>query len=304
MRLGAHESIAGGLHRAFDRAATVGCDTVQIFVRPNRSWAVPPLTEQDVSLFQAKAAETAIRPVIAHTSYLLNLASPEDDLWHRSIETLIIELRRSSRLGLPWLVLHPGAHVGSGEEAGLARMARALGEVHQETPEVDTKILLETTAGQGTILGYRFEHLAWLLRETPLRERLGVCLDTCHVFAAGYELRTYEGYANTMRTFDHIVGLDHLKVIHLNDSKAGLGSRKDRHEHIGQGCIGLEGFRHLLRDHRLADVPGLLETPKGDDLNADRENLAVLRDLADRPSPTRPLDRAKKDQPGGTGGRA
>jgi len=285
VRLGAHESIAGGLHKAFDRAASVGCEAVQIFVKPNRSWAVPPLTEQDVSLFRAKAEATDIRPVVAHTSYLLNLASPKDDLWRKSTDTLIIELERCHRLGVPWLVLHPGAHVGSGEEAGLARMALALGEVHRATRALRARILLETTAGQGTKLGYCFEHLAWLLDQTPEGERLGICLDTCHVFAAGYELRTPEGYAATVETFDRLIGLERLKVLHLNDSKGALGSRKDRHQHIGEGHIGLAGFRRVLNDPRLAEVPGLLETPKGDDLHEDQENLAVLRGLLD-PTPT------------------
>jgi deoxyribonuclease-4 len=279
MRLGAHESIAGGLHKAFTRAASVGCEAVQIFVKPNRSWAVPALGDEDVALFRARAKATGIRPAVAHTSYLLNLASPKDDLWHKSIKTLIIELERCDRLGVPWLVLHPGAHVGSGEEAGLTRMARALGEVHRATRSSQTRVLLETTAGQGTKLGYCFEHLAWLLEKTPDGERLGICLDTCHVFAAGYELRTPEGYAATMDSFDHVIGLGRLKALHLNDSKGDLGSRKDRHEHIGEGEIGLEGFRHVLNDPRLKDLPGLLETPKSDDLHEDKENLTVLREL-------------------------
>lgn len=279
MRLGAHESIAGGLHRAFERAQSVGCDALQVFVKPNRAWAVPPLTDADVTLFRAGAAGTGIHPVVGHTSYLLNLASPEDDLWHRSIDTLIIELQRCEVLGLPWLVLHPGAHVGAGEKAGLVRMAQALGEVHSATMGIRAGILLETMAGQGTRLGYRFEHLAWLLEHTSEGERLGVCLDTCHVFAAGYELRTEGGYARTMRTLDTMIGLDRLKAIHLNDSRGELGSRRDRHEHIGEGHIGLEGFRRLVDDSRLSHLPGLLETPKSRDLQEDRRNLAVLREL-------------------------
>lgn len=283
MRLGAHESIAGGFYKAFERAASIGCETLQIFVKPNRSWAVPTLTEEDVLLFRKNAAQTSIRPVVGHASYLLNLASPEDDLWRKSIETLIVELRRCGRLGLPWLVLHPGAHVGGGERAGLARTAEALDVVHRQTPTVDTSVLLETTAGQGSSLGHRFEQLAWLLGHTQACGRLGICLDTCHVFAAGYELRTVEGYSETMRAFDQIIGLEHLKVVHLNDSKRSLGSRKDRHEHIGNGHIGLPGFRHMVNDPRLAGVPGLLETPKGEDLRRDRENLALLRSLMESP---------------------
>ncbi|HEC34767.1 MAG TPA: deoxyribonuclease IV [Chloroflexi bacterium] len=281
MRLGAHESIAGGLHRAFDRAQSVGCESVQIFVKSNRSWAVRPLAEKDIARFKAKAVESGIHPVVAHTSYLLNLGTPDDVLWERSRDTLIVELERCEALEIPYLVLHPGSHVGTGEEAGLARVARALGEVHAATPGFSTQVLLETTAGQGTNLGYRFEHLAWLLENTVQGGRMGVCLDTCHVFAAGYELRTPEGYAATMEAFDRIIGLARLKAIHLNDSKYDLGARKDRHEHIGKGFIGLAGFRHVVNDPRLAGLPGLLETPKSEDLHEDRENLAVLRSLCD-----------------------
>jgi len=279
MRLGAHESISGGLHKAFDRAESAGCDAVQIFVKSNRSWAVKPLLEEDISQFKAKARETGIHPVVGHASYLLNLASPKEPLWIKSRDTLITELERCEALDVGWLVFHPGSHVGSGEEAGLARVAQALGEVHAATAGFRARILLETTAGQGTNLGYCFEHLAWLMEHAPEGERLGVCLDTCHVFAAGYELRTPEGYAETMEAFDQVIGLEQLEAIHLNDSKGDLGSRKDRHDHIGKGCIGLEGFRNLLNDPRLAGLPGLLETPKGDDLQEDRENLAVLRSL-------------------------
>ncbi len=279
LRLGAHESIAGGLHRAFDRAQSVGCDAVQIFVKSNRSWAVKPLTEGDIARFKAKAEETDIHPVVGHTSYLLNLGTPDGGLWAKSRDMLIVELERCEALNVPYLVLHPGSHVGTGEEAGLARVAQGLGEVHAATPGFRTQILLETTAGQGSSLGHRFEHLAWLIEHTPEGERLGVCLDTCHIFAAGYELRTPDGYAATMEAFERTIGLDRLKVIHLNDSKGGLGSRKDRHEHIGKGHIGLEGFRQVLNDPRLAGLPGLLETPKGKELHEDRENLALLRSL-------------------------
>ena len=279
LRLGAHESIAGGLHRAFDRAQSVGCDSVQIFVKSNRSWAVKPLADEAIARFKAKAQETGIHPVVAHTSYLLNLATHDQALWMKSRDTLIVELTRCETLHIPYLVLHPGAHVGAGEAAGLARVAQALGQVHASTPGFCTQILLEITAGQGTSLGYCFEHLAWLMEHTPEGERLGVCLDTCHAFAAGYELRTLEGYTATMEDFDRIIGLERLQALHLNDCKGDLGSHKDRHAHIGQGHIGLDGFRHLVNDPRLAGLPGLLETPKSDDLHEDRENLALLRSL-------------------------
>ncbi len=279
LRLGAHESIAGGLHQAFDRAQSVGCETVQIFVKPNRQWAVKPLTEEDVARFKEKAEETGIQPIVGHASYLLNLATPDEALWTKSRDMLVVELERCETLGVPYLVLHPGSHVGTGGDAGLARVAQALGEIHAATPGFHVQILLETTAGQGSGLGHRFEHLSWLMAHTPEGERLGVCLDTCHVFAAGYELRTPAGYAATMDEFDRIIGLGWLKSLHLNDSKGDLGCRKDRHEHIGQGYIGLDGFRHILNDPRLAGLPGLLETPKGKGLHEDRENLAVLRSL-------------------------
>jgi deoxyribonuclease-4 len=279
VRLGAHESIAGGLHKAFDRALSATCDAVQIFVKSNRSWAVKPLTEDEVARFKARAEETGIAPVVAHTSYLLNLGSPDELLWEKSRNMLITELERCEALGIPWLVLHPGAHVGSGEKAGIVRVAEGLGEVHAATPGFRTQILLETTAGQGSSLGHTFEQLARIIELTEQGERLGVCLDTCHVFAAGYELRTAEGYAATMEAFERTLGLERLKALHLNDSKGELGNRKDRHEHIGKGHIGLEGFRNLVNDPRLAGLPGLLETPKGDDLAEDRENLRVLRSL-------------------------
>jgi deoxyribonuclease-4 len=281
LKLGAHESISGGLHKAFDRAQSVGCDAVQIFVKSNRSWAVKPLTDEDIARFKARASETGIRPVVGHASYLLNLGTPDETLWKKSRDMLIVELARCEALDVPYLVLHPGSHVGTGEEAGMARVAQALGEVHAATLGFRTQILLETTAGQGDSLGRSFEHLAWMIKYTPQGERLGVCLDTCHVFAAGYELRTPEGYAATMGAFDRVIGLGRLKAIHLNDSKGDFGGRKDQHEHIGKGHIGLEGFRHVLNDPRLAELPGLLETPKGDDLHEDRENLAALRSLVE-----------------------
>ena len=279
MQLGAHESIAGGLYKAFERAQAATCDAVQIFVKSNRSWAVNPLTQDEIAQFKTKAEETGIAPVVAHTSYLLNLGTPDELLWEKSRNMLITELERCEALGVPWLVLHPGAHVGSGEAAGIAQVAQGLGEVHAATSGFSAQILLETTAGQGSSLGHTFEQLARIIALTPQGERLGVCLDTCHIFAAGYELRTADGYAATMAAFDRALGLERLKALHLNDSKGELGCRKDRHEHIGKGHIGLEGFRNVMNDPRLAGLPGLLETPKGDDLQEDRENLAVLRSL-------------------------
>lgn len=282
MRLGAHESIAGGLHKAFDRAQSATCDALQVFVKSNRSWAVKPLTEDEIARFKARAEESGIRPVVAHTSYLLNLGTPDELLWEKSRNMLIAELERCEALDIPWLVLHPGSHVGSGEEAGITRVAEGLSEVHAATPGFRVRVLLETTAGQGSSLGHTFAQLARIIEMTPQGERLGVCLDTCHVFAAGYELRTAEGYAATMEAFKRIIGLERLKALHLNDSKGELGNRKDRHEHIGKGHIGLDGFRNVVNDPRLTGLPGFLETPKGEDLEEDRENLRVLRGLVRR----------------------
>ncbi|RMF32014.1 MAG: deoxyribonuclease IV [Chloroflexi bacterium] len=279
MRLGAHMSIAGGVYRAFALGRKAGCDAIQIFLKSSRQWKGKPYTAKEIERFHEEAARGDIYPVVAHAAYLINLGTPQEELWLKSREALLDEVRRSEVLGVPYLVLHPGSHTGSGEEAGLARVAEALGWVHEQTPGYKTQILLETTAGQGTNLGYRFEHLAWLLENTPQGERLGVCYDTCHVFAAGYEIRTPEGYQETMDAFDAIIGLERLKVVHLNDSKGDLGSRKDRHAHIGQGKLGLEAFRLLLNDERLAGLPGLLETPKSADLHEDIENLRVLRSL-------------------------
>jgi len=277
MALGAHTSIAGGVDRAILRGQEIGCETIQIFTKNARQWRARPLSEEEIARFRRNREETGIEPVFAHDSYLINLGSPDEALWRRSLEALLEEMARCEALDLPYLVIHPGSHVGAGEEMGLRRIAQALNRIHARTPGYRVKILLETTAGQGTSLGYRFEHLARLLELVEDDERLGVCFDTCHVLAAGYELRTPRGYAETFRQLDAIVGLDRLRVIHLNDSEGDLGSRVDRHAHIGQGRLGLEPFRLLLHDARFRDLPMVLETPKGADM--DRVNLAVLKGL-------------------------
>lgn len=280
MKLGAHESISGGLYKAFERAKFVGCEVLQLFVRSNRCWNTKPLTDQEILLFKRKASETGIDLVVGHSSYLINLASPEEALWRKSIDTLTEELKRCELLGIPYLVLHPGSHRGKGEEEGLKRIATALTKVYEIAGNFRVKILLETTAGQGTTLGNCFEHLAWIMENTPYGDNLGVCLDTCHIFAAGYDIRFVQAYEETMDIFNRIVGFQKLFAIHLNDSRGELGSRIDRHEHIGKGKIGLEAFRLILNDPRLhVDLPGFLETPKGNELISDRENLMILRSL-------------------------
>lgn len=281
LRLGAHESIAGGLHRAFDHGEAAGCDALQIWVKSSRQWSTPPLTAETIAQFQEARIRTQIAPVVAHAAYLINVASPDEELYRKSVDALTVEVERCEALDIPYLVLHPGSHMGEGVRAGLDRVAGALGEIHAATPGYRTRILLETTSGQGNHLGADFESLAYVLAEAPSGDRLGICLDTCHVFAAGYELRTPEGYAETIAAFDHTLGIDRLKAIHLNDSKHPFGSHKDRHEHIGAGHLGLESFRHILNDNRFDGLPGLLETPKSTDLHEDRENLAALRALVE-----------------------
>jgi deoxyribonuclease-4 len=285
MRLGAHESIAGGLVNALDRGQTATCDSIQIFTKSNRQWKAKPLEDDEVAAWrermQSEEQSGGIFPVVAHTSYLINVGSPKEETWRKSYDALKIEVERCEMLGIPYLALHPGSHLKVGEEAGLANIARALSQLHAETPGFQTMVCLEHMAGQGTNMGATFEQLAWLLDHTDQGERLGVCLDSCHLYAAGYDVRTPEGYATTMEDFDRIVGFERLKVVHLNDSVHELGSQRDRHAHIGEGTIGLEGFRNFVNDPRLADLPGLLETDKSDDLHEDIENLERLRGLID-----------------------
>ena len=278
---GAHMSVAGGVHNALIDARNHACETVQLFTKNANQWLARDQTEDEVELFRGTLRETRLRFPTAHTSYLINLASPNDALFLRSVEALVVEMRRAERLGLAYLVLHPGAHIDSGEEAGLTRVARALDEVHERCPGFGVKILLETTAGQGSCLGHRFEHLARILGLVADPSRLGVCLDTCHVFAAGYPLFPKADYRATLRAFDDRIGLERLLLFHVNDSLKPLGSRVDRHAHIGRGELGLEPFRLLVNDPRFRDLPMILETAKeeGDEKDMDSMNLATLRSL-------------------------
>lgn len=280
--LGAHESVSGGLHNAFAHIKSVGGEALQIFTRNQRQWKAPPLAEDEISRFRKAWDESGRMPVASHASYLINLGSAQKDQAAKSVASFAGELRRCDQLGIPWVVIHPGSHVGGGPEAGLANIVRNLDAAVIEAGKGGkTRVLLETTAGQGTGMGSSFEDLARIIEESQFSERLGVCLDTCHIFAAGYDIRTPQAYERTFAEFDRIVGLDRLQFFHLNDSKKQLGSRVDRHEHIGEGLIGLAGFRLLLNDPRFANHPMTLETPKGDDLEEDRVNLAKLRALMD-----------------------
>jgi deoxyribonuclease IV len=303
---GAQMSIAGGLHNALLAAQALQMDTVQLFLTSPRTWVVKQLltdeplsrtgefpgkncnqwnakelTAEEVRLFRRTLRQTRLRYPMAHDCYLINLASPDEALYRKSIEAFVIEYQRAERLGLRYLVTHPGAFLDSTEEAGLARVARALDEVHGRCPAFRVRILLETTAGQGSCLGHRFEHLARILSLVSQPERIGICLDTCHVFAAGYAMSPAREYKATMRAFDKIIGLRRLRAFHLNDSLKPFGSRVDRHDHIGRGLVGLEAFRLLVNDPRFRTRPMILETPKEGSGKHDMDivNLKTLRRL-------------------------
>ncbi len=285
--LGAHLSIAGGLPRAVDRAKATRCDALQIFTKSAGQWRARVLPDDEVQLFRRRVEETGIGPVVAHNSYLINVASTVAALREQSIAALGEELDRAELLGLAGLVMHPGSSTNGSEEDGLRAIGRAIAGLLKARPRHRVQVLLEHTAGQGTNLGYRFEHLATILDTLDGSPRVGVCLDTCHLLTAGYDLCSDAGYAATFREFDRLVGLDRIKVFHLNDSKKPCGSRVDRHEHIGKGCLGLEPFRRILNDPRFARLPMLLETPKLEsaaskrrDVDAwDARNLRTLRKL-------------------------
>jgi deoxyribonuclease IV len=278
---GAHMSIAGGYHKALLAAHAHGCSTAQLFTKSSNQWNAKPLTDDDLATFQQTLRDTQLRLTTAHDSYLINLASPDEALYRRSVEAFVIEVQRAEALGLTYLVMHPGSPTDGAEQAGLQRIAKALDEVHRRCANFRVQVLLETTAGQGNCLGHRFEHLATLLELVHDPQRLGVCFDTCHVFAAGYGLATAKEYRATMKEFDRVVGLERLRCFHINDSLKPQGSRVDRHAHLGRGCIGLEPFRLLVNDPRFQDHPMILETPKEEDDNDDMDtvNLQVLRDL-------------------------
>ena len=277
--LGAHMSIAGGVDKALLQGTKVDCDAIQIFTKSSRQWAAKPYTKEEIELFDFNRKTTGITTVIAHDSYLLNLGSPDDALQKRSVTAFIDELERCEILGVSNLVAHPGAHVGAGEDEGIKTIARSLDKVHTACPGYNVKVTLEITAGQGSNLGYRFEQIANMIDATRESDRLRVCFDTEHAFAAGYDIRTKEGYERTFTEFDEIIGIDRLAAFHLNDSKKEFHSRVDRHEHIGKGHIGVEAFRLLMNDKRFWGLPMCLETPKGPELAEDRENLTLLRSL-------------------------
>ena len=277
--LGAHMSIAGGANMAIERARSINCTAMQMFVKNNMQWFARPLAREQITRFREQRKRGELLSIFAHANYLINLAATNGQFHANSIRSLAEELVRADQLELPFLVLHPGAHLGAGEEAGLGKIVESIDRVLSHLPNIKTRIALETTAGQGSCLGNKFEHLAYIISRVREPYRLCVCLDTAHIFAAGYDISNEGSVRKTFREFDRVVGLDRLVAIHLNDSKTSSGSRVDRHEHIGKGKIGLLAFRFIMRHRQFRKIPKVLETPKGKDLREDVVNLRILRRL-------------------------
>jgi deoxyribonuclease IV len=277
--LGAHMSIAGGVHCAVERAASIGCTTMQMFVKNNNQWRGKMLTAEDISTYKKLLRESSIGPVVVHDTYLINLCAVNKEILLKSRDALKDELDRCEMLGVEYLNFHPGSHMGAGEKDGVERIAESLNLIHALTAGYRVKSVIETTAGQGTAIGYRFEHLRQIIDLVEQRERMAVCVDTCHIFAAGYDIVTEAGYEQTFREFDSVIGLRRLVAFHVNDAKRERGSRVDRHEHIGKGTIGKAGFRLLMNDERFRAIPKILETPKGPEMKEDVKNMRTLQSL-------------------------
>lgn len=277
--IGAHMSIAGGIYNAIDRGVDAGCGVIQVFTQNVNQWRGKAISNADAASFRAKRAESGLHDIVSHDIYLINLAAPAGELRDKSLAGFREEMQRCAALGIDKIVMHPGAHVGDGEQEGIGRVAEGFRLLFGEVPEFSGRVLLETTAGQGSNLGYKFEHLAEIMDRSGSPERFGVCFDTCHVFAGGYDIASESGYEAVMAGFDRVLGLRNLLAFHFNDSRKGLNSRVDRHEHIGRGTLGLEPFRLILNDGRFSCIPKILETPKGDKNEMDAVNLKTLRDL-------------------------
>jgi deoxyribonuclease IV len=279
MKFGAHMSTSGGAWKALQRGVSIGCEIVQLFVKNNMQWFGRPYSPDDLARYRNQLASSRLAAVFGHTGYLINLAGSASPNRDKSIQSLIQEIELATDLGLPFLVMHPGAHLGQGEATGVKQVVAGLNEVFRATGKSRMRIALEVTAGQGTCLGYRIAHLSSIYDGVDSVARLGLCLDTAHLFAAGYDVRTSKGWNNAIDEVDHLIGLKEILAFHLNDSKAGLGSRIDRHAGIGEGKIGRDAFRRIVNDARFRDLPGCLETPKSPDLHEDVQNLAILRSL-------------------------
>jgi deoxyribonuclease-4 len=274
--LGVHLSISGGMHHVFEKAHKLRIQSVQIFLKNSNRWIARPYSDDDIHMFKEAWARFPDIAVFAHTGYLINLAG-EGDTYKKSILALADELNRAAQLDIQFLVLHPGSHGGRGVDPGIDRIVDSLNQVISKNQK--TMLLLETTAGQGSSIGHRFEHIGSIIDKVSCKSKLGVCLDTCHIFAAGYDISRKDSFRSMLKDFDRWIGLDRLRLIHMNDSKRDCGSRVDRHEHIGKGCIGTDGFRLILNSTRLRRVPCILETPKFNDDEADKKNLTMLRRL-------------------------
>jgi len=275
--LGAHLSIAKGLHKAIYEAEKLNCNALQIFTKNATTWKEKYVSSDDIDQFKRAIEETGITKIASHTSYLINLSAIDNKKYAMSYKALADELTRSSSLCIPYVVLHPGSHMGRGEEKGIEQISNAINEIFSEIPDLKTRLLLETTAGQGSSIGHTFEQIASILEKIENIDKAGVCLDTCHIFAAGYDIRTREAYNKTIEKFDKIIGLQQLYLMHVNDSKKEFGSRVDRHEQIGKGFIGLKAFELIMNDKRLLNIPKIIETPKGKEGNKmDRVNLHTL----------------------------
>ncbi len=277
--LGTHVSVSGGIHTAFERAMRIGCATMQVFTKNSNQWTARAFTDEDIQNYKTACGKATVDPVFAHAAYLINLCAVTPATLARSRMALTDELRRCEALGLRGLIVHPGSHVGAGEEEGIRRISESVNHAHAATPGFRTLTILETTAGQGTTIGHRFEQIRNIIDGIEQRDRVGVCIDTCHLFAAGYPIHRYDGWEETMREFEAIIGFDRLAAVHVNDSKRELGSRVDRHEHIGKGKMGLQGFAMLMNDPRFQAIPKILETDKSDDMHEDVENMTLLRSL-------------------------
>ena len=279
MLFGAHESISGGVFNAIERGQTATCDTIQMFNKSNSQWRAKKIEQAELDKYFQMIEETGVTVATSHSSYLINIASPDKELNEKSYKSLKEEIERCGMLKIPNLVMHPGSHVGTGEDGGIKRIVKNLSRLFKELKNNNVWLLLETTAGQGSHLGYTFEQIAEMIDGVKDQDHIGVCMDTCHIFAAGYPLSDSKEYKQTTKKFDDIIGLDKLRIIHMNDSKKEFGSRRDRHEHIGKGHIGIEAFRNIVNDKRLEKIPMILETPKEEELKEDIENLKVLRSL-------------------------
>jgi deoxyribonuclease-4 len=277
-------SIDGGVYTAHERGMSIGCTAMQIFTKNNTQWAARPISKEEIEKYKALERRSEIQPVVAHSSYLINLCAKNAVVLKKSRQAFKDELNRCELLSIPYLVFHPGSHMGRGEREGIQRISESLNLLHDETKNYRVKSVLESTAGQATAIGYRFQHLRQIIDGIEMKERVAVCVDTCHLFAAGYNISTETGYKNTFDEFDATIGLDRLVVLHMNDSKRELGSRVDRHEHIGKGRIGQIAFRLLMNDARFVRIPKILETPKSKDMHEDVINLRKLRRFIHRNS--------------------